>query len=101
MGAKKRSNAMHTGGIVIECYLKYMILKSHGVSSFETSQISNPGHDLLGAIKRIRKVYAHFSRNQTVMHWLDSKIHPPGLGEVFTASRKQILYKPMLSIRRD
>ncbi|NJL57454.1 hypothetical protein HC928_21705 [bacterium] len=77
----RKSAAMHFGGITIECLLKAIVVASlpkNSQKEWKTDThdpghtITNPGHSLLGALKRQNRLYSRVQRFPEVMKWVNA-----------------------------
>lgn len=78
-----RTGAMHFGGIVLECRLKAIIVATTGISAWKTEgsdpghTITNPGHELAAAARRIPKLWHRMQQFPVVLKWLQA-VQTPG-----------------------
>jgi hypothetical protein len=72
----RKNAALHMGGVTIECQLKALIVSVHRIANWQTSTngethgITNPGHELSAAIKRIAKLHTRVTSSPEVVKWL-------------------------------
>ncbi|HLN61737.1 MAG TPA: hypothetical protein VK464_09315 [Symbiobacteriaceae bacterium] len=82
--ANRRVGTMHLGGMTIECLLKHMIVTYHRVRGWDLPSVrepgvlvTNPGHDVVAAARRMVRLQDRIDRNPAVRAWLQ-EIRFPG-----------------------
>jgi hypothetical protein len=74
---------MHFGGVVLECRLKAVIVATTGITAWKTDThdpghtITNPGHELAAAARRIPKLWHRMQQFPVLLKWLQT-IQTPG-----------------------
>lgn len=85
--------AAHLGGVAVECKLKALVVKYHGISVWGESSsrpkdprrgqpIERPGHGLVGSLRLMQELYSKASSDRNFMTHLSRIMHPSGPTEL-------------------
>ncbi|MFZ5815432.1 MAG: hypothetical protein ACOY93_09060 [Bacillota bacterium] len=81
---KRRTAAMHWGGCTVEVLLKAIIVSHHNITEWKTASndpghsITNPGHDLLDAVRRLNRLKSRMESVPGMLGILNKVQNPDG-----------------------
>lgn len=84
IASDRKTAAMHWGGITVEALLKAIIVSYHNITEWKSDShdpghsITNPKHDLLGAVKRVNKLKTRLESVPGMLEMLHRVQDPDG-----------------------